>query len=1380
MARGSRNNRARLQEILDRGRAQTLARAAQARPFSGLPQGPQSAVGQLVAPPVPMRAPMPLVDDPLRQANAEAAAREQAARAVASREQVQSMVPLGQVTAPFVNLATDPDERAAVGRAAGAAADWLGDAGQAALDYIGGGQVGRDLTNVAQATPDALAGLPSTLARETPRAIQGAGNLYNWISNQADPELFDGPNFIGGVGTLGVEYGPEVLRSITVGPWQNEDRLQSEMSLTRARQAQGLPVDPLAIDSLAGQAAAETGWAGLNLAFAPGDVPAALRGLEVVSRPAVNTARAIAENPIVRAAGREARDAVIPWNAGWWAGHGVGASAGGAYGALTSDAPDLQGRLADAAAPAVAGWVAGAPIGATIAVAPRLLGAGERILQAARVADDAPFAFEGGVPIGGEIRFGSRGEPSVINPVASPIDWDGRDLFIERDLGIRNGGQASDGVPRGNVPQQGGGIGARTFANDDVLRQIQGGDRGAEERFFAPTGHNGQNPTNSRLPDQRAREAPFMVDGSNPGYVRDLANDPFDDEIMATIGGRAEPTPYDLALARQKGSDPDSARIDTIVDQWIESFTQAHGRPPETTAELDEYVTTIRALERRAGETPPPPTRLSPQDQARQRWGVDPLTGNANPLDDGIGANAAAAPSGRNRWQAAVRDPETGEVYVGANHADAISNAPEERWDALYETAQKGSPNYGFVSPDGGFSTYEEAMASLGEGALGRRHPPREGTFAGERNPQPEEPLANLGGTSPERNETVRVPISRVPADNHVGYAERVAAKRSAIREAIESGARNRLEIQRAVQERLGETPRASAVDRVASEMGVELEVPNTGRQPRAQQAEALRLLREGKHPVEVARATGYGRQAVADLARREGIAVPNLMGSPKLDRNQRILDLRNEFGRREYGTAGGPGGKMRGSATDIAAILRGESPLPDGSYLPPAERDPSVTQSVVLGVWNRADKAGRAAPSAAPIENLARADDVASEAQRAGVSESAVSRFSIARNRDRIDPLLAIGAGAGGSALLFAPGEADAQSRELRAPIDQPNMSSADPVDYRRVVDIDPNTYEVRERFLLPDGTLVERVRRQDRATTNVTSQRFYRIDDAHPPEEVPLTDEERARISRILRQTSEGQDNNPIANISLPQNEDPATTPAWAFAAPALAGLLGGRIGRVMARDAGHPLAGQLLGGTIAGLGTGVLSGAATDAEDMANLGGLGALEGLLATGGGSALRSSARWARDGLQGLDFVPRAAAQADPLDLIPPPVSRRFADRPIDEESLGREMDAQTILRGRDIKPTRITAEERADLPEGARGGLAGRLRRYGIQGMRLMAREAGVPETGSARELSQRLADAARQDPTVIQGWRRLFPTLSITGLAVTGATRQPEQEER
>jgi hypothetical protein len=179
---------------------------------------------------------------------------------------------IGMVTAPLNNLVTDRDRRREFGEMIGEAGDWLVENNPISTErYFFG-----DAERYAEAVRGAVRGvqrLPSQIAEATPSALRSAGNALEsadaWLEENAPETLGE---FVGGGVNLAAEYGPDILRAITYGPWENEDRLQSELERERARYNRGLSDDREVIDELAGSANAETGWAALNAAFAPGDV----------------------------------------------------------------------------------------------------------------------------------------------------------------------------------------------------------------------------------------------------------------------------------------------------------------------------------------------------------------------------------------------------------------------------------------------------------------------------------------------------------------------------------------------------------------------------------------------------------------------------------------------------------------------------------------------------------------------------------------------------------------------------------------------------------------------------------------------------------------------------------------------------------------------------------------------------------------------------------------------------------------------------------------------------------------------------------------------------------------------------------------------------
>lgn len=99
-----------------------------------------------------------------------------------------------------------------------------------------------------------------------------------------------------------------------------------------------------------------------------------------------------------------------------------------------------------------------------------------------------------------------------------------------------------------------------------------------------------------------------------------------------------------------------------------------------------------------------------------QRVGEDApmgFEGGPQALRDPLDVEAQPAP--QRRFQAAVRDPETGEVYTGADHWDAINTAPDDvrpRLEQVYSASAEDPQSVGFMV-DGQFMSREDGMAAL-------------------------------------------------------------------------------------------------------------------------------------------------------------------------------------------------------------------------------------------------------------------------------------------------------------------------------------------------------------------------------------------------------------------------------------------------------------------------------------------------------------------------------------------------------------------------------------------------------------------------------------------------------------------------------------------
>lgn len=211
---------------------------------------------------------------------------------------------------------------------------------------------------------------------------------------------------------------------------------------------------------------------------------------------------------------------------------------------------------------------------------------------------------------------------------------------------------------------------------------------------------------------------------------------------------------------------------------------------------------------------------------------------------------------------------------------------------------------------------------------------------------------------------------------------------------------------------------------------------------------------------------------------------------------------------------------------------------------------------------------------------------------------------------------------------------------------------------------------------------------------------------------------------------------------------------------------GIAGRRIGEAR----GRPLLYQGLGGAIGGELGGLAMGAATPQDDAAGLAEYGPLLGVGGAYGAEGLRQGAGGARQFLE--DNMPRAnlRGQINPLDLRPPQIATRFGDAPLDEDTLGRQIDARlrqgespTLQRMRDRGPI-VPAENRMQIPDGQRGSFANQLRVLGKERLQTIARRAGVADNGTVTQLATRISEASRNDPNVLEIARRLAPYIGAS----------------
>lgn len=204
------------------------------------------------------------------EADEERSAREEAARDVAmrswARQAIRSAIPGGGALAvPAANALLDPENRASIGRFGRSVADFAADVVDRAPEALDWTQ--RNLPELPDVVASGLRAAPgaiASVARGAPGALESAGR---WISEQSPGE----PNFIGGVGRLGLDFSP-------IGPFLHEEEAQQALDYERALGPMG--------DPAAARAAADAG--NLNRAFIGLEAASAGPTARMISRIAPN------------------------------------------------------------------------------------------------------------------------------------------------------------------------------------------------------------------------------------------------------------------------------------------------------------------------------------------------------------------------------------------------------------------------------------------------------------------------------------------------------------------------------------------------------------------------------------------------------------------------------------------------------------------------------------------------------------------------------------------------------------------------------------------------------------------------------------------------------------------------------------------------------------------------------------------------------------------------------------------------------------------------------------------------------------------------------------------------------------------------------------
>ncbi|MGE3481271.1 MAG: hypothetical protein AB7K73_07675 [Gammaproteobacteria bacterium] len=143
-------------------------------------------------------------------------------------------------------------------------------------------------------------------------------------------------------------------------------------------------------------------------------------------------------------------------------------------------------------------------------------------------------------------------------------------------------------------------------------------------------------------------------------------------------------------------------------DGWAPNFEEPvdYGSQEEADDALRDFVDSVPtevSTERPSIQDVAKATLRDRQEAARRRAEAEGLARQPEPsAGDGGGV--------KRRWTAALRDPDTGVIYTGASHAEALDYVPEDRFDAILNDASAS----GFLTDDGRFLSREEALAEIG------------------------------------------------------------------------------------------------------------------------------------------------------------------------------------------------------------------------------------------------------------------------------------------------------------------------------------------------------------------------------------------------------------------------------------------------------------------------------------------------------------------------------------------------------------------------------------------------------------------------------------------------------------------------------------------
>lgn len=294
------------------------------------------------------------------------------------------------------------------------------------------------------------------------------------------------------------------------------------------------------------------------------------------------------------------------------------------------------------------------------------------------------------------------------------------------------------------------GLGSAILADPSTGRRDPISRRNYDRVYGAPWGAN--LPGEDGLTDDQ-RASRRLADQMDPGFLGE-------DEITITassrperfgeaVGGLLAQDSWETPEARQRGlAEPFRDLGDLAVDLWTMPGRSQEEQAAREAGLLFDYSVSgsdmdLRAARQAAGEygfnAASAGLELTPVGLAGDLASLGRVGGRSvadalparrlgetapravdlpAPRDTSGAVDAEIAPpepAPARRFEAALRDPETGEVYTGVDHTDAIESAPDgvrERLDAIYRAPSEDPNAVGFVV-NGQFMSREDGLQAL-------------------------------------------------------------------------------------------------------------------------------------------------------------------------------------------------------------------------------------------------------------------------------------------------------------------------------------------------------------------------------------------------------------------------------------------------------------------------------------------------------------------------------------------------------------------------------------------------------------------------------------------------------------------------------------------